>query len=238
MDHGLRPEASAELGLVEALCRKLGLSFEVTRVSIPNEGNLQAHAREARHRALQDAAARVGASVVALGHTADDKAETVLLRLLRGAGPRGLSVLPSRSAPPFGPSERAELPSSGRDLVRPIIRARRFDVMAHLARHEIAFADDPSNLDPRFSRVRVRHEVLPLLEELSPRVVEHLCALADMLLAEPLLPTPLSGLGRAQREAISRARGRGERIVKIRVKGAEELAVTFPDGDIVLTEKG
>lgn len=230
IDHGLRPEASAELELGAELGRKLGVPFEVTRLDVPPGGNLQARAREARHAALQAAAARTGAAVVATGHTADDKAETVLLRLLRGAGPRGLAVLPACAPSPI------ELPDA-RNLVRPLLRARRTDILAHLERHGLAYARDPSNLDERFTRVRVRRELIPLMEELSPRIVEHLCALADML--EDLGPgeDPLTGLGRAQREAIGRAQRAGRRIVKIRVKGGHELDVTFPAGKIVLNEK-
>jgi tRNA(Ile)-lysidine synthase len=233
VDHGLRAEAASELALADSLCERLDVPFDVTSVSVASEANLQARAREARHRALQDAACRLGATVVATGHTADDKAETVLLRLLRGAGPRGLAVLPSRSPPPFPPSDGG----AGRDLVRPMIRARRADVLSHLSRHDVAFSKDPSNLDPKFTRVRVRNEVLPLLSDLSPRITEHLCALADMLGELEFGDDPLADLGRAQRELALRGLRGGERIVKIRVKGGRELAVTFPDGNIVLNEK-
>jgi tRNA(Ile)-lysidine synthase TilS/MesJ len=130
-------------------------------------GNLQARAREARYAALRAAAAAAGAPLIATAHHADDRAETVLLRLLRGSGARGLAVLPPRNG----------------DLVRPFTKARRKDIEAHLARHGVAFARDPSNDDPRYGRARVRNEVLPLLETLSPGVVAHLNALADELAA-------------------------------------------------------
>ncbi|MRG92635.1 tRNA lysidine(34) synthetase TilS [Polyangium spumosum] len=233
VDHGLRPEARGELALVAELAEKLGVPFEVTRVDVEPGGNLQARAREARHRALQDAAVRRGATVIATGHTADDKAETVLLRLLRGAGPRGLAVLEPRAPSPVSPSGA----DSPRDLVRPLIRARRADVLSHLERHALVFARDPSNLDPRFTRVRVRRELIPLLTELSPRIIEHLCALADMLGDVCPSEDPMGGLGRAQRGAIERAQKKGMRTVKIRMKGGRELDVTFPAGKIVLNEK-
>ncbi|MDC3953806.1 tRNA lysidine(34) synthetase TilS [Polyangium jinanense] len=233
VDHGLRPEAANELALAAELADKLGVPFEVTRLEVEPGGNLQARAREARHRALQDAAARRGAAVIATGHTADDKAETVLLRLLRGAGPRGLAVLEPRAPAPVPPSSG----ESPRDLVRPLVCARRSDVLLHLDRHAIAHARDPSNLDPRFTRVRVRRELIPLLEELSPRIIDHLCALADMLHDVCPAEDPMSGLGRAQRTTIERAQKKGSRIVKIRMKGGRELDVTFPAGKIVLNEK-
>jgi tRNA(Ile)-lysidine synthase len=165
VDHGLRPEAAAELDLAEGFARSLDVPFARTRVSVAPGGNLQARARVARWEALRAAAARVGAHRIATGHHADDRAETMLIRILRGTGARGLGVLPPRDG----------------DRIRPLHRARRADVDAHVARHHVPHAIDPSNADPRFLRVRVRGELLPALERLSPRVVEHLCRLADEL---------------------------------------------------------
>jgi tRNA(Ile)-lysidine synthase len=165
VDHGLRPEAAAELDLAETFARSLDVPFARTRVSVEPGGNLQARAREARWSALRAAAHHVGADRIATGHHADDRAETMLMRLLRGTGARGLGVLPPRDG----------------DRIRPFHRARRADVAAHIARHCLPHAVDPSNSDPRFLRVRVRRELLPALERLSPRVVEHLCRLADEL---------------------------------------------------------
>jgi len=107
-----------------------------------------------------------------------------------------------------------------------LIRARRADVAAHLTRHHIAAAHDPSNADPRFLRVRVRRELVPLLQELSPAIVEHLCALADMLATTPEPAPPLPGLGRAQRLALSRAK-KCEREVKLRLSGGRDVVVGF-----------
>jgi tRNA(Ile)-lysidine synthase len=146
----------------------------------------------------------------------------------------------------------------GPDLVRPLLHARRADVLAHLARHAIPFASDPSNDDPRFARVRVRHELLPLLEDLSPAIVTHLTDLADMLQiehhpedelgagtsagpagpagSEALDPADLEGLlpgglplGRAQRLAIERARKLGRGSVRLRVAGGREIEVILPN---------
>ena len=228
VDHGLRAEASAELELAAQMAAAIGVPFAVTRVEVAPGGNLQARARTARYEALARAAELCGARLIATGHTADDRAETLLLRLLRGAGPRGLAVLPPRA--PF------PLPNLGEGLalIRPLLRARRGDVLAHLARHTLAFASDPSNLDPRFSRVRVRRELLPLLEDLSPGVVPHLSALADMLAVLPE-EAALSDLGRAQRLAVERARRMGRRSLLLRLPGGREVEATFPNGRIVLT---
>lgn len=239
VDHGLRSEAANELALVAKVCQGLEIPFEVTRVAVAPGSNVQARAREARHKALQNAAMGQGAAVIALGHTADDRAETVLLRLLRGAGPKGLAVLPSRAPAPVV----VEGADRTIDLVRPMIRARREDVLAHVFRHALVCAQDPSNIDPRFTRVRVRREIIPLLEELSPSIVDHLCALADMLSEvcpdETVLDglQGLRGLGRAQRSMVDRARRSGERSVKIRMKGGQDVDVAFAKGKIVLTER-
>jgi tRNA(Ile)-lysidine synthase len=231
VDHGLRAEGAAELDLARAVAEPLGVPFAVTRVIVTPGANLQARARAARHEALARAAAAVGARVIATGHTADDRAETLLLRLLRGAGPRGLAVLPPRAPAPV---------ASSADLVRPLLRARRRDVLAHVERHGLVFARDPSNFDPRFTRVRVRRELLPLLEELSPAIVNHLSALADMLAPSggscSPSPGPLDGLGRAQRLAVERARRLGRRSVRLRLPGGREVEVTFPEGRVVLIE--
>jgi tRNA(Ile)-lysidine synthase len=172
---------------------------------------------------LQTAAGRFGAELIATGHHADDRAETVLMRLLRGAGPRGLAVLPARSG--------------GR--VRPMIRARKADVLAHLERHAIDYVDDPSNQDRRFLRVRVRLELLPLLEALSPRIVEHLNALADQIEAgapprlldangEPIV------LGREQARQLRRAQALGLGRVRVRLAGGREATVDPKTGQISL----
>jgi len=231
VDHGLRAEAAAELELTAKLAASLDVPFSTTSLALSSGGNLQARAREARLEALGQAAQRAGAKVIAMGHTADDRAETLLLRLLRGAGPRGLAVLPPSAPLPTGPADI--------HLIRPILEARRADVLAHLNRHHLAFAEDPSNRDPRFTRVRVRRELIPLLEELSPRVVEHLCALANML-SEPtgmVVDGPLAELGRAQRREVERARRLGRRELQLRLRGGRKVRVTFSEDQIVLIDE-
>ncbi len=209
IDHGLRSEAGAEIAQVESLARELEVPMEIVALRVEPGGNLQARARSARWEALIEVAGRLGAATIATGHTADDRAETVLLRLLRGAGPRGLAVLPPRDGV----------------RVRPLLRARRRDVLEHLRRHGLAFAEDPSNRDPRFARVRVRLEVLPLLETLAPRVVESLCHLADALGPLRDADDPWASLGRAQRGAIDRAIRLGQTTARVRIAGARELVV-------------
>ena len=218
VDHGLRPEAAAELDAAEALCAELGVAFSRSVLALHAGGNLQARAREARREALTSAAARAQADLLATAHHADDRAETVLLRLLRGAGPQGLSVLPPRTGV----------------WIRPQCRARKADITAHLSRHRLPFAEDPSNQNRRFLRTRVRFEVLPLLEQLSPQIVSHLCALADALGeggATSEAPALIDERGvalmlnRAQRHLVGRARTLGQRAARVSLPQGRELGL-------------
>jgi tRNA(Ile)-lysidine synthase len=214
VDHGLRPEAGSELDLAERRAARCEVTFTRTSLRVAAGGNLQARARAQRYAALRRAAENAGARFIVTAHHADDRAETVLMRLLRGAAPAGLAVLPVRSG----------------DLLRPLIHARRSDLRAHLARHDIRWAEDPSNQDHRFLRVRVRNELMPLLETLSPAIVAHLCALADELGSGGDLTVldeqgePLR-LGRAQRSALRQALTRGRSRARIRLSGGRELRV-------------
>jgi tRNA(Ile)-lysidine synthase len=213
IDHGLRPEAPAELDLAEALARALDVPFRRTRVDVAAGGNLQARARKARYAALHAAAREVGATRVATGHHADDRAETLLMRILRGAGPGGLAVLPPIAAFPIPvrtPADDAPI-----YLVRPLVRARRAEVEAHIARHGIRFAEDPSNAQSRYLRTRVRKELMPILTALDPRVVEHLCALADdlaPLAVSPALPFRIPRPTLLALERLARAPRHGEQV--------------------------
>lgn len=214
VDHGLRAEARRELDVAQALAERLQVPFARTELALARGGNLQARAREARYAALREAARAEGA-LIATAHHATDRAETVLLRLLRGAGPRGLAVLAPRA----------------HDVIRPLVRASKEDVLLHLQRHHLEFSQDPSNADAAFLRVRVRHEALPLLEQLSPGIVRHLNTLADALAGAdlPAVGDTIADFagedpnGAQIREAL-RARRLG-RAVTIRVAGGRDLIV-------------
>ena len=219
VDHGLRPAASAELDRAQAQCAALGVTFSRTVLSLTDGGNLQARARDARRAALLHAAESQGAELIATAHHADDRTETVLLRLLRGSGPPGLAVLPPRAGP----------------WIRPQCRARKADVVAHLGRHGLAFAEDPSNRQSRFLRTQVRFELLPLLERLSPQIVSHLCALADALGEGGQANADLGTLrdeggvalllNRAQRGLVGRARTFGQRAARVSLANGRELSL-------------
>ncbi len=164
VDHGLRPEASSEAALVRELAEELAIAFVGLPVVVSPGASLQARAREARYAALLACAAGQAAERVAVGHTLDDQAETVLARLLRGAGLEGL---------------RGIAPKRADGVVRPLLDVRRAEVLAYAEQVGLRFAQDPSNRDARFLRARVRHTLLPLLEQENPRLSEHLANLAE-----------------------------------------------------------
>jgi tRNA(Ile)-lysidine synthase len=198
IDHGLRESAAAELDLAEQLAAALGVRFVRTRVHVAGGGNVQARARAARWTALCEHANTLGRAAIATAHHADDRAETVLLRLLRGAGATGLGVLPPRANAPV---QTTHIPIA---VVRPFLRASKAQILNYVKKHGISFATDPSNLDPRFGRTAVRTRLLPLMQELDPSIVTHLCALADELSAPARPPADwTSAFPRATREAIA-----------------------------------
>jgi tRNA(Ile)-lysidine synthase len=163
VDHQLRP-GTADAAACRDLCARLRVPLEVVAVSV-GPGNLQSAARRARYRALRAAAARTGAARIATGHTRSDQAETVLLRLVRGSGARGLAAIPPRRG----------------DVVRPLVDRSRAEVLAYLAERDLAWCEDPTNATPRFDRNRVRSDVLPALEALRPGAEAALARAADLL---------------------------------------------------------
>ena len=224
VDHGLRKDAAGELDLAARHAAEVGVAFGRTQVSVSGGGNLQARAREERWRALVEAARRHDATI-ATAHHADDRAETLLMRLLRGAGARGLGVLPPRAhAPGTGAAGEPQAVT----VVRPLLRARRRDVLLHVERHAVPFANDPSNVDPRYLRTAVRHDVLPLLDKLDPEIVRHLEALADELVnAAPGGKPPdwASALPRATQEALAKLRASGSRDARVWLPGGLVVSV-------------
>jgi tRNA(Ile)-lysidine synthase len=176
VDHGLQPGSAEVAASVVETMASLGLdpALEVSvRVAGPGDPNgyqgPEAAARSARYAALDQTAASAGAAAVVLGHTLDDQAETVLLGLARGAGARSLAGMPGRS---------------GRYL-RPLLGLRRAQTRAACAALGLEPWDDPQNRDPAFTRVRVRHELLPALEAaLGPGVAEALARTARLLRAD------------------------------------------------------
>jgi len=149
VDHGLRAGSRAEAEMVARLCQRLGVEHDILTIEwpAPPASALQEQARDARYRALGAWARRNGLAAVATGHHADDQAETLVMRLVRGAGVRGLAAM-RHSAPLPG--------CAGVTLLRPLLGWRRAELGAVVAGAGIEAADDPSNRDEQHERVRVR----------------------------------------------------------------------------------
>ncbi len=143
--------------------------IDVAAQAQAEQDNVENAARRIRYAWLTQLAQERQARYVATGHTADDQAETVLHRLLRGTGLKGLAGIPAR---------RALAP--GMEVVRPLLRVRREEVLAYLQEQGQPYRQDSTNFDPRFTRNRIRHELLPsLAEQYNPAIVPVLCRLAE-----------------------------------------------------------
>ncbi len=160
-DHRMRPGSGADADWVAGLCRAWRIPLE--RAAAPSAPVSEAEARALRYAFLRAAAARAGASLIVTAHHADDQAETVLFRALRGAGLVGLSGI----APHRG------------DLVRPLLPFTRTELEAHAHAAGLRWRDDPSNLDLRYARNRLRLRVLPALEAVIPGAAGALARSAD-----------------------------------------------------------
>jgi tRNA(Ile)-lysidine synthase len=180
VDHGLRAQSAAEANAVKRLARKLGVRHKTLRWTgrKPATG-LQEAAREARYRLLAQAAQKSGAQHVVTAHTLDDQAETVMLRLARGSGLSGLCAMARESSCPAlgrastSSKKKRSQDVDGRDkpghdeieLVRPFLDVPKARLLATLRKARLAFADDPSNRDPRFTRARLRQLMPELAKE-------------------------------------------------------------------------
>lgn len=150
VDHGLRPESAAEAATAGQAAAALGLDHAVLRWDGSGSGNLMDRARRARLRLLADWARAQGLAALALGHTRDDQAETLLMRLMRGAGIDGLSAM--------APRREAE----GMLWLRPLLDLGREDLRHWLRHIGASWVEDPTNDDPRFDRVRIRQAMTGL----------------------------------------------------------------------------
>lgn len=166
--HGLRDDAE-DVSAVRTHAAWLGVDLEIEQVTVePSGAGVEAAARTARYAALRRQAERAGATWLAVAHSADDQAETVLLRLARGSGLVGATAMaPVRD-----------------DVVRPLLRVRRGDLRRFVEGEGLPSVEDPMNGDPAFARVLARQEVLPALERLGPDPVGALARFADLVRAD------------------------------------------------------
>lgn len=159
LNHGLRPGAAErEAAFVHNTAQKYKVPFWGDTISLdPTGGSIEERARRVRYSFLIDTAQSHGFNKIALGHHADDNAEAVLMHLFRGSGIRGLGGIPPMRDP---------------GIIRPLIAARRGDILDYLKSRGIGYMHDASNDDQRFMRNRIRHRLLPLLgEAFNPNIV-------------------------------------------------------------------
>jgi tRNA(Ile)-lysidine synthase len=164
VNYGLRAGADADETFVRELCERLGVALQTERVELPEGGNLQERAREARYTLAE----RLAERDYAAAHTASDQAETVLYRLAVSPGSRSLHGM---------------APRRGR-LVRPLLAVTREEVRGYLRARGLDWREDPSNADRRFARARVRHDLLGALQEIGPAAERTIAETARQLREE------------------------------------------------------
>ena len=174
LDHRLRPEGEKEAHFVRKLAGKLGVPFFGGRADVRScqkeKGlTVQEASREVRYAFLKEIARKNRADKIALGHTADDQAESMIMRILRGSGTRGLSGIP---------------PVRNGLYIRPLIGVWREEIEAFLEEKRIVPLTDPSNQSQKYLRNRIRHELLPLLQQYNPRIRQVLVQMADLFRGE------------------------------------------------------
>jgi len=207
VDHGLRESSAGDADAVESLAQWLGVRCDRRRVRVQPGARLAARARAARYGALVTAANDAGASTILFAHHAEDQLETLLMRLVRGAGPAAVGGMPMR---------RTLAP--GLSLLRPLLERSRAECRALLERLGVPWREDPTNADRARVRGRLRHDVLPVLEALRPgaavrasRAARRVRGAASVLksrarrLLQGVGPWDRSALRRAPREVLAQA---------------------------------
>lgn len=170
VNHGMRGEESEEdARFVARICEQLAVPFHQERINVGElvaGRSLQEVAREARYAAFERVGTALEVDRIALGHTLDDQAETLIMWMLRGSGTRGLAGIPVSRKPWF---------------IRPLLAVSRMELRAYLQDQGLAFRDDSSNAKLRYLRNRVRQNVMPALKQVNPSLVEVLARQAEIL---------------------------------------------------------
>lgn len=230
VDHGLQPGSAERATRVSEQLAELGVD-ETVAVKVQVEAGGQgpeAAAREARYAVLGEVAQRFDAGTVLLGHTLDDQAETVLLGLTRGSGARSLRGM------------RAAYSEDRVRFVRPFLELRRAQTEQACRQLGLRWWEDPHNTDPRFTRSRVRHQVLPMLEtELGPGIAQALARTARLMSADEALLDSLAGEAfvaqyDAQRGFLVADLAALPDALRLRVLRAAALASGVPAGELAL----
>ncbi|MER3446099.1 MAG: tRNA lysidine(34) synthetase TilS [Candidatus Dadabacteria bacterium] len=175
LNHGIRPEeGKRDARFVEEVARQLSLPFEIREANAPefkrgSNLSLEEAARILRYGFFKEVLSKYGAQKIATAHTLDDQAETVLMRIIRGSGTAGLSGIP---------------PVSDGYIIRPLIETTRYEIEEYLRAKGVKWIEDSTNTATDFLRNRIRHELIPRLQEYNPRIKEALSRTADILRAQ------------------------------------------------------
>ncbi len=170
LNHHLRPTAQRDEDFVRDWCGEKGVPLAIGHEDVAGvarrEGlSVEEAGRMLRYAFLEETARQEGLSLIATGHHAGDNAETVLMNLIRGCGLKGLTGIPERRG----------------DIVRPMLAVARTEIEAYLKEHSVPHVEDETNTDLNYTRNKVRHQLLPLLEELNPQAAAHIAAAARRL---------------------------------------------------------
>ena len=171
VNHGIRgAEADRDEAFVKTLCEKYevpfhGFRFDVPEISKEQKMSVEEAGRMIRKEVFEEVSKECGANYIALAHHGNDRAETFLFNLCRGTGVKGLGTMK---------------PVQGK-VIRPLLWAKREEIEQYIQKHEYDFVEDATNASEQYTRNRIRHQILPLLEEVNPKCVSHICGAAEKL---------------------------------------------------------
>lgn len=208
LDHSLRESSAEDARFVSDLGARFGVAVEIAREDVlarsqQRQQSVETAAREARYEFFARVAQERGASLLFLAHHADDQAETFLFRLLRGSGMSGLQAMQAEVS--------REVNGVQLRIVRPLLSVWRDEIDSYIAEHALPFREDSSNTDPRFTRNRLRHEIIPALEASFGRNVRRaLWRAAEISEAENQFFTSLPELSQPMAEELNVAEVRAK----------------------------
>ena len=212
LNHGLRDSAARDEQFVRKLCRGWGVELVVARADVAGYAKrhklgVEEAGRDLRYRHLERVARKLKCGVVALGHTANDNLETMLLNLVRGAGPRGLAGIPVRRIPDsYHKDTKAQRVRTRIAFVRPLLDIERGQLEQHLRARGIKWVEDESNSDVSYRRNLLRRDIAPVLVRLNPSAVANARRAAQLAAEEDAF---LDGLAEeASRTVVDSDRGR------------------------------
>lgn len=169
VNHNLRNEAQAEIDIAADYAKMLNVPFYKREVHLNVHGNIQEQARDARYDVIRQVKLEIGADWLVTAHHANDRAETVLMRMIKGTNAQCLGVIPPKSF----------------DLLRPMIRVPKETITKHIEKFKIPYSEDPSNTKvEKYLRSKIRFEIIPELQKINPNIINNLCMIADSMVGQ------------------------------------------------------